>query len=123
MEKKLLHSISMEKALISSAGSIAPVKWGRTGSADWAHTIGALSLIILAPTLVILDWIALEKYGGSLSAVVLEASEDPVRFLLTHLPRPTLGDVGMYASWVVFQYILYSQLPGKNCVGQRTPGG
>lgn len=114
---------AMQSSLVSAALHIAPVKWGRESTADWNHTFGSLALIVLSPLLVLLDWVALEHYGGSLWATATAALEDPEQFLLQHLPCPSAQEVGMYACWLLLQAALYLYLPGPSCVGQRTPGG
>lgn len=116
-------SAPMDKSVIVSAVSLQPVKWGRVSNADWQHNLLALFLIVAAPSLVLLNWIALEQYGGSLQTTLQSASSDPLPFLLSHAPFPSLIQASMYASWVLFQYLLYTYVPGAKCVGQRTPGG
>lgn len=100
------------------------VNWGISSKASTKNTIGVLGLIIGCPTLVILNWIALEQYGGSLTGAIRAAvTRGPVRFFGQNLPRPTLVTFVGYIVWLLLQTLLYGVLPGAKAYGQRTPGG
>lgn len=100
------------------------VNWGISSKASTRNTLGVLGLIIGCPTLVILNWIALEQHGGSLTAAIRAAiTQGPVRFFAQNLPRPTMVTFIGYVAWLLLQTLLYGVLPGAKAYGQRTPGG
>ncbi|KAF2161908.1 hypothetical protein M409DRAFT_58684 [Zasmidium cellare ATCC 36951] len=107
-----------------TAKQVPFVNWGISSTASKRNTIGVLGLIIGCPTLVILNWIALEQYRGSLTGAIRAAfSQGPIRFLVHNLPRPTVVTFAGYVAWLLLQTLLYGVLPGAKAFGQRTPGG
>ncbi|CAK1367642.1 7-dehydrocholesterol reductase [Cercospora beticola] len=117
---------TMEKVLetiVPDTGK--PVLWGaHSNKAKWESTVGVLTLIVGCPTLCIMNWVALEQFGGSLTKAIGAALDHgPVLYLLQNLPRPTKDAIMGYAAWLLFQAFLYGFLPGETCYGQKTPAG
>ena len=116
----------MEKVLETIVPETAkPVLWGaHSNKAKWESTAGVLALIICCPTLCILNWVALEQFGGSLVKTVSAALDHgPVLYVLHNLPKPSQAAIAGYAGWLLFQAFLYGALPGEICFGQKTPAG
>ena len=110
-------------------GLLAPVTcdkviWGRKGEAVTKDTLKSLFMVLLAPTWVLLNWIALTRYEGSLFTA-LEAlwRQGLISFLQVNQLQPTIAASFGYLAWFTLQAVLYVVLPGPKCVGQRTPGG
>lgn len=115
----------MEKILTSVAPEASPtVEWGRKTKARASASVGALLMCTCCPALVLMNWIALEQYEGSLLNTFKAArAQGPFLFLLRNFPRPTIAATAGYAFWILSQAALYAFLPGKVCHGQKTPGG
>lgn len=125
----------MKRAVTSTADQvIAPIAkdkldeiakaWGRTGQATWFSAFYSLVLVIICPICLYLNQITLQHFGGSYKASIDAFRQDgALRYAQQFRPRydstATLG----YASWVVFQGLLYSLLPGPMSTGQLTPAG
>jgi len=80
-------------------------------------------MVSAPPVLVALTWIALEYFDGSLfdaTAAIFDLGVP--RFMRLYAPSLSLQAAGLYFSWVLFQAVLYSILPGKG-KGQLTPAG
>lgn len=125
--QNLSKPTAMAKPLTKVTSKEVPVPfvdWGIAKKASMRNTLGVLSLIVGCPTLVILNWIALEQYGGSLTGALRAAvAQGPVRFFLQNFPRPSLATFAGYVAWLLLQALLYGILPGAKAYGQRTPGG
>lgn len=104
---------------------VQPAPWGRTHKARWQNDIVAF-LVFIAPLWLLLNYLALEHFGGSLPKAlhaITRGSADGVGISILPFPRPSMTSFILYASWLGFQALLYAVLPGKLCTGQRTPGG
>lgn len=102
----------------------SPTTWGRKTTAAWTNTFGALALVVGVPSLLHMNWIALEQFDGSLTAAGMAAfQEGPIQFAFRHFPQFSWPATIGYAGWLLFQAALYGFLPGTLCYGQRTPGG
>lgn len=115
----------MGKALATVRPKDAPfVDWGIKNQTSMRESTAVLGLIIGCPTLILVNWIALEQYGGSLTATIRAAfAQGPAPFLIRNLPRPTMAAFAGYIAWLLLQTLLYEILPGAKAYGQRTPGG
>lgn len=101
-----------------------PVTWGRAATAKWHHSAGACFMVAFSPLWMLVNWMALQHFGGSVTSTLRSVpSHDVYQFLLQRLPRPSLSALLGYTLWLMFQALLYSYLPGRKCFGQRTPGG
>jgi 7-dehydrocholesterol reductase len=99
------------------------VSWGRTTKAKWHNNVAAL-LVIAAPTWVYFNWLSLEKFGGSFLALGRGIMSDGLcETLVEQHPQFSFGALLGYSGWFFGQALLYALLPGKECFGQRTPGG
>ncbi|KXT07145.1 hypothetical protein AC578_2352 [Pseudocercospora eumusae] len=119
-------TVVMEKILTSVApeATTVAVTWGRKTKARWESSIGAFVLCTCCPILVILNFLALEQYAGSLLDTFKAAlDQGPVLFILRNLPKPSVAATAGYAGWILLQAALYTFLPGTVCHGQKTPGG
>jgi 7-dehydrocholesterol reductase len=93
----------------------------RFGEADggWFRSLFMPSaLIVLAPGLIILPWIAAVHHGGSLLAMV----KDPAS-ILAHWPLPSWTALGLFCIWGALQLLLMLLLPGRAHRGPITPMG
>lgn len=84
----------------------------------------ATGIMLLCPFLVIYFWSACANYQCSLSAPVEEflASGSSLsdasalgNFVLSLFPVPTVEGFALYYSWLLFQALCYTYLPGKVC--------
>ena len=100
------------------------VQWGRQNQASWLKSVASLGMMTVAPTLVILWWIALEYFGGSLSQTFSTlTAEGPSSFAEKYAPRVQPVAILGYIAWVILQGGLYTVLPGNYKKGQPTPAG
>lgn len=99
------------------------VSWGRKSTADRTNTIVALTLILFCPVLLFVNWNTLEEHDASFQDAMATARDYPVEFARSLFPSITRDEAISYAAWLLWQQILYSYLPGKQCTGQLTPGG
>ena len=98
--------------------------WGRRSQVSALSGFLSMSLVIISPLLVLLTFISLLNFNGS----ILEAGErlltsSPMEFFFLYSPSLKLRTGAIYACWVAFQAILYLVLPGKIVAGAQTPGG
>lgn len=99
-------------------------QWGRQRIAVWQNSVQALVMMVCCPVIVILYWIALEHYGGSLTITLQKlALLGPIDFSHQLGPRTSIQGLSCYAVWLSWQLLMYTHLPGSTCFGQRTPGG
>lgn len=123
LDRMLKHEVAPTK----SASATTPPSsedWGRKTQAQLHNTLGSGFVMLASPTLVLLNWIALENYNGSLLLTIQKATaQTPVRFLIHHFPKPSLAGFAGYTAWLLFQALLYTLLPGPSASGQMTPGG
>lgn len=85
--------------------------------------MACLFIITVPPTLTVLFCIALEHFGGSLSAMLLALNLDGfLSFCHRYAPVPSIRATIAYATWVLFQAALYTTHPGR-WTGQLTPAG
>ncbi|KAF2138354.1 uncharacterized protein K452DRAFT_328886 [Aplosporella prunicola CBS 121167] len=80
-------------------------------------------MVTVPPSLMILSWIALEHFGGSLFAALSALHVDGLQpFLGKYGPGGNKKVTIAYVAWVLFQALLYTILPGRS-KGQLTPAG
>src|SRR5690606_6998569 len=77
-----------------------------------------LALIVLSPPTVVLLWLAIVRFDGSLWAMAAQ----PAR-IVALWPWPSLEALGMVVLWVALQTALLVALPGRTCEGPITPMG
>lgn len=104
--------------------TVQHLSWGRRATASsFAH----LGSIVIIPILLLwthANWVALQFFEGSLTASLRELfALGPNLFVYRYLPAPNSTVAVGYLTWVLFQALLYTILPGTKCYGQRTPGG
>ncbi|EHK24837.1 uncharacterized protein TRIVIDRAFT_31097 [Trichoderma virens Gv29-8] len=114
-----------ELVLSLKAASISTYAWGRsTKRSSWLRAIASTAMVCLAPVLIIVWYIALTSFQGSLFALVRAVSTDGLMPILKHYsPQFDSGVTAVYIGWLFLQAILYLYLPGKINTGQRTPAG
>ncbi|KAF2090121.1 ERG4/ERG24 ergosterol biosynthesis protein [Saccharata proteae CBS 121410] len=80
-------------------------------------------MLTVPPALTVFSWIALEYFGGSLFKTfnALESHGFSL-FCERYAPRPNGRTTLFYVSWILFQAVLYTLLPGRS-TGQLTHGG
>ena len=99
------------------------VTWGRNLDTSWAGNAYCVFMFIVPPTLTFLGWITLERYDGSLSAVIYDIHHlGMFACFKEHAPSASPVAALGYSSWVLFQSLLYTYLPGRS-TGQLTPAG
>lgn len=99
-------------------------RWGRFNNSSWAVSLGCLGIMTICPVLVILGWIALSSFNGSLCATLRAVfAMGPLTFAVKYAPRLTAKAAMGYSVWLAFQAALYEYLPSRVCFGQRTPAG
>ena len=100
------------------------VKWGRTREACWTASVGAGLMVALSPIWMYINWVTLEYFNGSISSTLkVIITTNTIDFVQTYIPRPSLRGAIGYLVWILIQALLFRYLPGKQCFGQRTPGG
>lgn len=110
----------------SLISTMAPDKvvWGRQAEAVTKDSLKSIVMITAAPVWVLLNWIALTRYDGSMTAAVVALGKNGLLdFLKINQLQPTLVASLGYIGWFLFQAFLFVVLPGAKCFGQRTPGG
>ncbi|KAF7192523.1 7-dehydrocholesterol reductase [Pseudocercospora fuligena] len=100
------------------------VTWGRRAKANRIDGMVAACIVAFVPFWMYMNNYALHYHGGSLYA----ATDDPRRqgilaLVYHHLQHFSVSSLLAYLGWVAFQAALYAILPGRRCLGQRTPGG
>ncbi|KAK8251848.1 7-dehydrosterol-delta 7-reductase [Phyllosticta capitalensis] len=100
--------------------SASSISW-RNKRSSWPAT--CIFMMTVPPALVILTWIALEHFDGSiLNAVYAIKAQGFTSFIRLYAPAPSLQANVLYATWILFQAFLYTILPGRSN-GQMTPAG
>lgn len=100
------------------------VNWGRAHRPTWSASLSCLGIMTLAPILVMVSGITLNRYEGSLfSSIIALYKEGPWQFVARCIPIPSLEVFGVYALWVLTQATLYNYTPSRLSTGQRTPAG
>jgi len=80
-------------------------------------------MLVVPPCMIILTWITLEYFDGSLLAMFASIAANGVfDFLHRYYPAVDSNVVLVYSAWVLFQAGLYTVLPGRS-TGQRTASG
>jgi 7-dehydrocholesterol reductase len=99
--------------------------WGRTGAGrSWLGSLGASSLVFLAPVGTIVVYIVLTVFKGSFASFVASVAEEGFDVILAkYSPRPTFEATFAIVAWVGLQAFLFEYLPGKIGNGQYTPAG
>jgi 7-dehydrocholesterol reductase len=98
--------------------------WGRRHRASWKSALFALAIVTLSPVWIVTNWIALERYGGSLQAVARSLLKHGIsNFYYANAPAFSSQALLAYLAWVSFQAFLYNRLPGPISQGQMTPAG
>ena len=100
------------------------VTWGRRPKASRIDGIVAACIVAFVPFWMYINNYALHYHGGSLYSAI----DDPRRqgiLAIAHqyLQHFSVSTILAYLGWVAFQAALYATLPGRRCLGQRTPGG
>ncbi|MFW5877221.1 MAG: 7-dehydrocholesterol reductase [Myxococcota bacterium] len=107
------------QAMRHTAGSGGTAdRYGEADAGWFRSQLMPAALVVLAPILIILPWIAAVHYDGSLWAMVT----DPAG-IVAHWPLPSWTAFGMFAAWVGTQLALMLVLPGKRHLGPITPMG
>jgi 7-dehydrocholesterol reductase len=89
------------------------------GNGSWLTThLVPLLLLASSPPLVLLFWVSVTYYDGS----VLAALAEPLA-ALAKLPHPSLRAAAMLLAWLGFQLLLLRVLPGRRARGPVTPRG
>ncbi|KAI1003624.1 7-dehydrocholesterol reductase [Podosphaera aphanis] len=103
----------------------AEINWGRRSHhGSWGHFLVCASIMFFSPLVVIVYWVALSSFNGSLLDTVSTAYNlGLIGFLSRYGPRPDSTVATYYGAWVIFQALLYQFLPSKLNVGQLTPAG
>ena len=100
------------------------VDWGRGTTASWTQSVGTGAMVFACPSLILIYWISLEKYNGSLTTTVRAVMSTGLpRMVWRCGPNSSVPATFGYAGWLLWQAALYSHLPGVECLGQYTPGG
>jgi hypothetical protein len=111
-------------APIASLTAEPVLTWGRFNTGSWLAATGCTGIVVLCPILVILLYIALQRYDGSLLACLTDlVFLGPSDFIIAHALRPTFKVFVGYSAWLIFQALLYIYLPGSASSGQLTPAG
>lgn len=98
--------------------------WGRRNTVSQAAGVRSASVLVLAPTFVLLLSASLKFFDGSISESLKEIwSHGVLNFLDKYFPKPGIEAGIVYGNWLAFQALLYTLLPGKVYNGQPTPGG
>lgn len=100
----------------------ANLSWRRKRK-SWLSGAACIFMITVPPSLVILTWIALEHFNGSLFTALYALQEFGLStFLRQFAPAADLRTSLAYFAWVLFQAFLYTVLPGRS-TGQLTAAG
>lgn len=98
--------------------------WGRRNAVSPTAGVKTASVLVLAPTFVLLLSASLKFFDGSISKLFEEIwTHGVLNFLDQYFPKPGIEAGIAYGSWLAFQALLYTLLPGKVYNGQPTPGG
>lgn len=90
---------------------------------SWLSGAACIFMITVPPSLVILTWIALEHFNGSLFTALFAFQDLGLSaFLEQFAPAADLRTSLAYFAWVFFQAFLYTILPGRS-TGQLTAAG
>ena len=129
------HSVSGPPIRMTRAEEAVPEKpsnlfaWGRHGKAsNWDATYAA-SVMLFCPLLVIVAFVAIHHFDGSMSQVLFSLTDSRnsgpgiLTWISEHFPQPSRQGFAIYGCWLAFQAFLYIVLPGKQARGQITPAG
>lgn len=120
--KPLSKALQVKPRLLGAAE--LPIFWGRRFQSTWTASLFSISIMSLAPCLVIFFWITMEWFDGSvLDATFNFLSQDKINFVVLYCPRFSLPGFAAYITWFSFQAVLFSCLPGPVGTGQLTPAG
>ncbi|KAE8159619.1 ergosterol biosynthesis ERG4/ERG24 family-domain-containing protein [Aspergillus tamarii] len=99
--------------------------WGRRSHVSAFSGLLSLLFVIATSLFVLFICVCLEHFDGSLRQGLFEllVLSSPTTLFQRYLPKISHGHVMAYASWIIFQALLYSLLPGKTVYGPPTPGG
>ncbi|KAE8364706.1 ergosterol biosynthesis ERG4/ERG24 family-domain-containing protein [Aspergillus caelatus] len=99
--------------------------WGRRSHVSAFSGLLSLLFVIVTSLFVLFLCVCLEHFDGSLRQGLFEllVHSSPTTLFQRYLPEISHGHVMAYASWIMFQALLYSLLPGKTVYGPPTPGG
>ncbi|KJK65113.1 Ergosterol biosynthesis ERG4/ERG24 family protein [Aspergillus parasiticus SU-1] len=99
--------------------------WGRRNHVSAFSGLLSLSFVIATSLFVLFLCVCLEHFDGSLRQGLYEllVHSSPTTLLRRYVPEISYGHVVAYTTWIVFQALLYSLLPGKTVYGPPTPGG
>ncbi|KAB8272364.1 ergosterol biosynthesis ERG4/ERG24 family-domain-containing protein [Aspergillus minisclerotigenes] len=99
--------------------------WGRRNHVSAFSGILSLLFVIATSLFVLFLCVCLEHFDGSLRQGLYEllVHSSPTTLLRRYVPDISYGPVVAYTTWIVFQALLYSLLPGKTVYGPPTPGG
>lgn len=99
--------------------------WGRRNHVSAFSGLLSLLFVIATSFFVLFLCVCLEHFDGSLRQGLYEllVHSSPTTLLRRYEPEISYGHVVAYTTWIVFQALLYSLLPGKTVYGPPTPGG
>ncbi|KOC11079.1 putative C-14 sterol reductase [Aspergillus flavus AF70] len=99
--------------------------WGRRNHVSAFSGLLSLLFVIATSLFVPFLCVCLEHFDGSLRQGLYEllVHSSPTTLLRRYEPEISYGHVVAYTTWIVFQALLYSLLPGKTVYGPPTPGG
>lgn len=104
------------------ASANANLSWRRKRK-SWLSGAACVFMITVPPSLVILTWIALEHFNGSLFGAAFALQElGLATFVKQFAPAADLRTSLAYFAWILFQAFLYTVLPGRS-TGQLTAAG
>ncbi|KAB8216678.1 ergosterol biosynthesis ERG4/ERG24 [Aspergillus novoparasiticus] len=99
--------------------------WGRRNHVSAFSGLLSLLFVIATSLLVLFLCVCLQHFDGSLRQGLYEllVHSSPTTLLRRYVPEISYSHVVAYTTWIVFQALLYSLLPGKTVYGPPTPGG
>ncbi|KXS93953.1 hypothetical protein AC579_5181 [Pseudocercospora musae] len=128
-ELNIVDMLPQRPTVVAAKGAeqlnpIAEVTWGRRTKASRIDGIGAACIVPFVPFWMYINNHALHHHGGSLSSAIDQLGRRGFLALVYQYPhRFSVSSLLAYLGWVAFQAALYATLPGRRCLGQRTPGG
>ncbi|KAL4768991.1 hypothetical protein BDW60DRAFT_210399 [Aspergillus nidulans var. acristatus] len=120
------HRASPKASLSGLAATSHQVTWRRTSNNhhSWLWALFKGTPVVFAPLLSLSCFLALARYGGSLTRLFMATTEAGVLTVLrNHGPEITSEASLAVAFWLEIQAVFYRYLPGPRNAGQRTPAG
>lgn len=125
-----LRTPLLDKSPIGEGKVPSRPEWGRHAKASYLDATYAASVMLFCPSLVILVYVAINQFDGSLldlTKAVIEFAQQGSWKSVSRMPPLDIASLmeglGIYIAWVCFQVVLYRFLPGKISRGQITPAG